>query len=114
MADSLLPAPSRQPVAGSAPATDWIEEGRKHFLATRLKPAKLCTNYPTRDAHGASDEADFIRGFHAASAEWQRGGRLGGLESYASEIDEGRVAPLLLKVAGPGCSPPSTPTGGRG
>jgi hypothetical protein len=68
--------------------TDWIEEGRKHFLNARLHPERPPANYPTQDVHTPKDEADFVLGFKAAKGEWDRGGGLGGLEAYARERDE--------------------------
>jgi hypothetical protein len=71
---------------------DWIDEGRKHFVATKTHPERPCQNYPTQDVHTAKDEADFILGFKAAKAAWERGEGLSGTEAYAAEHDEARKA----------------------
>lgn len=72
----------------TAPQTDWVDEGRKHFMATRTHPERRPANYPTRDVHSAQDEAEFIQGFNAAKAKWDRGEGLNGLQSYVVERDE--------------------------
>lgn len=71
---------------------DWIEEGRKHFLATKLHPERLAANYPTQDIYTPKDEADFILGFKAAKGEWEAGKGLSGITAYASERDEAATA----------------------
>lgn len=72
----------------TAPAKDWIEEGRKHFLASKTHPERPCSNYPTQDVHLPKDEADFIAGFNSAKAEWDRGEGLNGLSAYMPEMEE--------------------------
>lgn len=86
-------------MTGKAKPIDWMEEGKKHFLATQLHPERPCANYPTRDKHSAEDEANFITGFNLAKAEHARGEGLSGMAAYASERDDGASAqPLNLKV----------------
>src|SRR5687767_1280711 len=73
----------RAPHRDSGSTIDWIEEGRKHFLQTKLHPERLAANYPTQDVHSPKDEADFILGFKAARGEWERaGGGLSGISAY--------------------------------
>jgi hypothetical protein len=79
-------------LASRVEQTDWIEEGRKHFLATKLHPEKLAENYPSQDVHTLKDEADFILGFRAAKGEWERGIGLTGLGAYTAERDERALA----------------------
>lgn len=72
-----------------APAPiDWIEEGKKHFVQTKIKPAALCQNYPWQDQHPPQAERDFILGFKAAEAAWERGEQLSGMQAYVIEMDE--------------------------
>jgi hypothetical protein len=71
--------------------TDWVEEGRKAFIASKLRPDKnSATNYPTQDCHTPRDEADYVTGWNTQKAMWDRGEGLSGMESYAQEIEEQR------------------------
>lgn len=54
-----------------SPETDWVEEGKKHFLQTILRPERRPANYPTQDVHTPQNEADFITGFNLGKADWE-------------------------------------------
>ena len=69
---------------------DWHEEGQKAYIASVLKPAHFPKNYPTQDKYTAADEAEFIKGWRAQKATFERGEGFSGMESYAAELDEER------------------------
>lgn len=69
---------------------DWLEEGKKHFVASKIRPDKPPSNYPTQDVHLPKDEAEFITGYNLAKNAFDRGEGFSGLESYANELDEQR------------------------
>lgn len=67
---------------------DWIEEGRKAFVKSRIKEAAMPDNYPTQDVHSPKDESDYIMGWKEQKGKWERGEGFSGLESYVREIEE--------------------------
>lgn len=69
---------------------DWFEEGRKQFVASKIRPDKPPLNYPTQDVNTPKNEADYCLGFRSAQAAWERGEGLSGMESYIAELEEER------------------------
>lgn len=55
--------------APAVPPANQFELGWQHFLIGLHTPNRMGTSYPTQDRHGPADEAEFIRGWHAAMAE---------------------------------------------
>lgn len=78
-------------------AIAWFEEGRKHFVASRVYPNKPPLRYPTQDVYTPKDEAEYISGYNAEKAQWLRGNGLGGLDGYSEEHDEQK----FILVEGP-------------
>jgi hypothetical protein len=72
--------------------TDWVEEGRKAFIASKVRPDRHgALNYPTQDSHTPAEEADYVKGWAAQEALWRAGQGLSGMESYAQELEEQRL-----------------------